>query len=59
VFENLIELKKDHQVYEQAKKEIEMKGCTFQPAIDKKSEKLARKQREMLPSYEVLHKKYK
>ena len=37
-----------------------MKDCSFQPAIDKKSEKLARHTREAPAekSYEVLHKKH-
>ena len=39
---------------------MELKNCTFQPAIDKKSKQMAQRQREAEPqkSYEALHKKY-
>lgn len=60
VYDSLLHQQKDYKLYEQAKKAIEMKDCSFQPAIDKKSEKLARHTREAPAekSYEVLHKKH-
>ena len=59
VYENLLQQQKDYKLYEQARKEIELKGCSFQPAIDKRSEKMARQTRDAPEkSYEVLHKKH-
>ena len=60
VYENLLQQQKDYKLYEQAKKEIELKDCSFQPTIDKKSERMARQTREAPAekSYEVLHKKH-
>lgn len=60
VYENLLQQQKDYKLYEQAKKEIELKDCSFQPTIDKKSDKLAKQTREAPPekSYEILHKKH-
>ena len=60
VYENLLQQQKDYKLYEQAKKEIELKDCSFQPTIDKKSEKIAKQTREAPPekSYEILHKKH-
>lgn len=60
VYENLLQQQKDYKLYEQAKKEIELKDCSFQPTIDKKSERIAKQTREAPPekSYEILHKKH-
>ena len=43
VYENLINEKKDFKLYEEAKEKIELRDCTFQPGIDKKSEQMAQK----------------
>jgi hypothetical protein len=60
VYENLLQQQKDYRLYEQAKREIELKDCSFQPTIDKKSERIAKQTREAPPekSYEILHKKH-
>ena len=36
---NLVQ-KKEYTLYDQAKKEIEMKPCTFNPKLNRKSEKI-------------------
>jgi hypothetical protein len=51
--------RKDIKGYESRKSQLEMKGCTFKPNIDKKSEAIAQNNRlTSNKSYEVLFKKH-
>ena len=55
------QFKKDNiKVYEKKKEEFELRGCTFKPSIDKKSEKIAHQNRGLSSSksYEVLFSKH-
>jgi hypothetical protein len=59
-FEDLNNIKKDHTSNEAKKQQLELRDCTFKPAIDKKSEKLAQINRGFSSnkSYETLYNKH-
>ena len=61
IYESLSQQHKDYKLYEQAKKAIELKDCSFQPTIDKNSEKIVKNTRDSNAekSYELLHKQHK
>lgn len=61
IHDSLSQQHKDYKLYEQARKAIELKDCSFQPTIDKNSEKIVKNNRESntQKSYELLHKQHK